>query len=77
MSSKVTAVLCLSAHKSSQNLVCCCLYAFTQISLLLLVNLKLNAIPWYYVYAHTYGHQHRILQLHAQSWSPRHTINYY
>ena len=57
MRSKVTAVTYFSAHKSSQNLVCCCLFAFTcrQTSLLLLVSLRSNAIPRYSIYAHPCG----------------------
>ena len=54
---KVTAVSHLSPQKTSPNLVCWCVFAFTchPTCLLLLVSCRSNAIPRYSIYMHTWS----------------------
>ena len=62
MWSKVTAVSHLSAQKTSPNLVCWCVFAFTcrPTCPLLLVSRRSNAIPRYSIYTHPYGQPPRV-----------------
>ena len=47
----------LTAQKTPPNLVCWCVFPFTcrPTSLLLLVSHRSKAIPWYSIFAHSYG----------------------